>query len=58
MATMERLNPVLPELVSMIVVFSFINPSFSAVSTMCSAIRSLLEWPGLLASYLAKNLPL
>ena len=50
---MDKLKPVFPEVVSMIVVLLSIKPFFSADSIICSAILSLFEWPGLNASYLA-----
>ena len=56
-AIIERLNPVLPELVSIIVESLSIKPDSSAFLIMCRAILSLLECPGLYASYLQKCVP-
>ena len=53
MLTIAKLNPVFPDVVSIIVPPGFIKPFFSADSMMCIAILSLFEWPGLNASTLA-----
>ena len=46
-AIIERLKPVFPELVSIIVECLSIKPDSSALLIMCRAILSLLECPGL-----------
>src|SRR5687767_1295999 len=47
--------PVLPEVPSMIVAPGFNNPAFSASSIIFTAIRSLIELPGLKVSILAST---
>ena len=56
--TMARLNPVFPDVVSIMVSPGLRIPFFSALSTICKAILSLEEWPGLEDSSLARIVPL
>src|SRR6476659_8192258 len=49
--------PVLPEVPSMIVPPGFRSPARSASSIICTAIRSLIELPGLNVSILASTVP-
>ena len=57
-AAMARPIPVFPLVPSMMVPPGFRRPSFSASSIILSAIRSLMEFPGLVVSTLAKTVAL
>ena len=57
-AAMARPIPVFPLVPSMMVPPGFRRPSFSASSIILSAIRSLMEFPGLVVSILAKTVAL
>ena len=56
--TKAKLKPVLPDVVSIIVLPFFKIPLFSAWLSMWRAILSLLEWPGLNPSNFVKYVPL
>ena len=58
MDTIAKLKPVLPDVVSIIVLPGERIPFFSASKIIFNAILSLLEWPGLKASSFVKKLPL
>ena len=49
--------PVFPDVASIIVPPGLSKPSFSASSTICTAILSLIEFPGLKVSTFAKMVP-
>ena len=55
--TIARLNPVFPEVVSIIVSPCFKIPFLSADSTICKAILSFEECPGLADSSFARKVP-
>ena len=56
--TKAKLKPVLPDVVSIIVLPFFKIPFFSAWLSIWRAILSLLEWPGLNPSNFVKYSPL
>jgi hypothetical protein len=56
-AVKARPIPVFPDVPSMIVPPGFNNPAFSASSIILSAILSLVLFPGLKYSTLARNVP-